>query len=80
MGGEVYTGASVVFLSIMVVVDRRDGHDTCEQRQRSNGISVYGIISFFNGIMIPICVETYVTHVKNIHVVTYHNYHMISFS
>ena len=62
-----------------VAVDELDGHDTCEQRQRSSGISVYGIISLFNGLMIPICVERYVTHVKNIHAVTYDKYHVISY-
>ena len=51
---EVYTGGSMVFLSIMVVVDRRDGHDTCEQRQWSSGISVYGRIPVFIGLMTPI--------------------------
>ena len=63
-----------------VAFDELDGHDTCEQRQRSSGISVYGRILVFNGLMIPICVERYVTHVKNIHVVTYDKYHMTLYS
>ena len=52
--GKVFTGASAVVLSIMAVVDERDGHDTCEQRQRSSGISVYGRISVFSGLVTPI--------------------------
>ena len=60
--------------------DELDRHETCEQRQRSSGISVYGRISVFNGLIRPICVERYIIHVKNIHVVTCDKYHVISYS
>ena len=63
-----------------VPFDELDRHDTCEQTQRSSGISVYGRISVFNGLMRPICVERYIIHVNNINVVTYNKYHVISYS